>query len=177
MFTGKDIITKREAEKLSAIQLAEKLQVNVHNLYKWQKGKKPQDPEDYRKVENWLSSKIESVPVITVNKIEQLAPQSSTDKLLDAMNELLRKQNFLLEGKIESLEKKIVGVQSNLNDALGRVESLKFDIVSAREVVLKSLARIEEETDDSVLLKQADNRIEELRAEQSELYTRAERDK
>ena len=60
MFTGDDIIRKRKADGLTAIELADLLQVSVANLYKWQKGARPTDTEDYIKIENWLNEKIEN---------------------------------------------------------------------------------------------------------------------
>ena len=56
MFTGKQIRDKRKAEKLSAEALAMKLGVDKENLYKWEKGTKPSDPEDFIKISNWLEN-------------------------------------------------------------------------------------------------------------------------
>lgn len=63
MFTGKQIRDKRKAENLSVEALATKIGVGKENLYKWEKGTQPSNPEDYIKVSNWL----ENVPRGTKN--------------------------------------------------------------------------------------------------------------
>ena len=62
MFRGHDIRVKRQSLGLSAEALAEKLKVNKNNLYKWEKGHKPHDPEDFMKIKDWLAGNVESVP-------------------------------------------------------------------------------------------------------------------
>lgn len=62
MFEGDEIRRKRKASKLSAQGLADLLNVEKHNVYKWEKGHKPNDPEEYLRLESWLSGKVENVP-------------------------------------------------------------------------------------------------------------------
>jgi phage repressor protein C with HTH and peptisase S24 domain len=64
-FNGPAIREKRRKLRWSAERLAVYLQVNKENIYKWEKGKKPQDPEDYLKVMEWLKTpdeQLEPVP-------------------------------------------------------------------------------------------------------------------
>lgn len=58
---GELIKDKRKAERLSAEDLALKLGLKKENIYKWEKGSKPSDPEDYTKINAWLNN-LENVP-------------------------------------------------------------------------------------------------------------------
>jgi transcriptional regulator with XRE-family HTH domain len=62
MFTGEQIRIKRKQLGLSAQELADVLQVKKDNVYKWEKGTRPTDPQEYQRLENWLSGKMENVP-------------------------------------------------------------------------------------------------------------------
>jgi transcriptional regulator with XRE-family HTH domain len=62
MFTGEQIKKKRKSLGLSVIDLAKELNVNKENLYKWEKGTRPTDPEEYMKMESWLTGNLENVP-------------------------------------------------------------------------------------------------------------------
>lgn len=65
MLKGEDIRDKRKRLRWSAERLAQHLSVNKDNIYKWEKGKKPQDPEDYIKIMDWLKvpeQQLEPVP-------------------------------------------------------------------------------------------------------------------
>lgn len=168
MFTAADIIAKQKQEGISAKELAEKLNVRIENLYKWRKGKRPQDPEDYKKVERWLNGEIESVPLEKPSgPIPENKKPDRIEQLLEMMIGLTKTQNTLLERQTKNIEEKVLVIDSNLADALGIVESLKLDLSSGREVVLRSLARLEKRKDQEDLLKEADNRAVELRAQLS----------
>lgn len=56
MFKGHDIRVKRRALGLSAERLSAILGVKKDNLYKWEKGHRPNDPDEYLRVEKWLIS-------------------------------------------------------------------------------------------------------------------------
>jgi transcriptional regulator with XRE-family HTH domain len=53
---------KRKALRLSAEDLATLIGVNKENIYKWEKGTKPSNPEDYIKLMNWLKGTLENIP-------------------------------------------------------------------------------------------------------------------
>lgn len=76
MYSGHNIRTKRQELGWSAEKLARKIGVNKNNLYKWEKGHKPHDPEDYMKVKNWL----ESVPNAT--RGQEIAQESTNGDAL-----------------------------------------------------------------------------------------------
>lgn len=61
MYNGKPIKDKRKELGLSAKELAEIIGVKEGNIYKWEKGTKPHDPENFLKIQNWLSGKTETV--------------------------------------------------------------------------------------------------------------------
>lgn len=56
MFDGKKIREKRRSLGLSAEALADILNVEPGNIYKWEKGHRPRNPEELMKVEKWLGS-------------------------------------------------------------------------------------------------------------------------
>jgi hypothetical protein len=62
MFDYKQIGIKLKANKMTAKGLAELLDINEENLYKWIKGTRITDIDAYNKLENWLSGKVEIVP-------------------------------------------------------------------------------------------------------------------
>lgn len=88
MFTGKQIRDKRKLEGLSVKALALKIGVEEDNLYKWEKGTKPSNPEDYLKVSKWL----ENVPrengkVVAVSdfKAHGSGDQDYREKYIDSL--------------------------------------------------------------------------------------------
>jgi transcriptional regulator with XRE-family HTH domain len=58
---GDRIKRKREKERLSAEDLAIKLGLKSSNIYKWERGSTPSNPEDYNKINAWLNN-LEYVP-------------------------------------------------------------------------------------------------------------------
>lgn len=94
MIKGSEIRKRRKEMGLSTQALADLLKVKVDNLYKWEKGTKPTDPEDYIKLENWLSGKLENVPWETSKgqsppaqvSIEEIDLKKSIKELSEATN-------------------------------------------------------------------------------------------
>jgi predicted transcriptional regulator len=76
MIDGKKIREKRERLKWTAEKLADHLGVGRPNIYKWEEGVKPSDPEVYAKLKRWMNRKeapaesetmkVEDKPVKTV---------------------------------------------------------------------------------------------------------------
>lgn len=69
---GQKIRVLRKAKGLSVEEFAAKHNLNKANLYKWETGTKPSDPEDFIKLENIL--KLESVPHETDNQNQNGGP-------------------------------------------------------------------------------------------------------
>lgn len=84
MFTGEQIRQKRKQQGMSAEDLANYLNVKKENLYKWERGHKPNNAEDYIKLENWLDGKLENVPQKTVSSgnIQTDSDPENDDKYL-----------------------------------------------------------------------------------------------
>lgn len=102
MFKGEDIRKKRKSLQLTVDELASIIGVKSDNLYKWEKGTRPNNAEDYLKVENWLTGKLESVPHETprqedrprvVNEGESKYGESFSDRIL----RLMESNNRILE--------------------------------------------------------------------------------
>lgn len=123
---------------MNARELADYLGVKVDNLYKWEKGHKPTDPEDYIKLEKWLSGKSESVPrkntpVASIQPqhapdyrddlIAMLKEKVNSDKrlyLYAQTNQALLKTVFQVLAKIQSKadKRKLGEVQAEMNNQL-----------------------------------------------------------
>lgn len=101
---GKRLKTKRQRYKLSAQQVASIIDVSKENIYKWEKGTTPRDPEEYMRLMEFLNE--ENVP----SKLEAFTTmQEHTQKygLVDRTEELiesLRAQISFLKEKCEGLE-------------------------------------------------------------------------
>lgn len=124
MFKGEDIKKKRKSLGMSAEKLAAVLQVSKESIYKWEKGTRPNNAEDYMKVESWLSGKLENVPQNTVsagNKEEESGP-AKEDKYLKLLedNDKFFKNSFnsTLKQIAASLDALVVGqhsIQANVD--------------------------------------------------------------
>lgn len=177
MFTGDQLKRKRKQQKLSAQQLADLLSVGKENVYKWEKGTKITDPEQYRRVDNWVNGKLENVPRempgsnILEDSGEGLIFQkkpSLIESLMEKQNSLMEMQNRILselksgiQDKVKTIDQNLNEVSINLNTALGGVEQLSLHVESARVVVLESLSRLEKKPK-GTLKAEADNIVDRL---------------
>lgn len=147
MEIGEKIKHKRIKERMSAQDLAIKLSLKKENIYKWESGSKPSDPEEFARVSAWLNNS-ESVPHETVPAIQI---QPNTDRLLEMMVELMKTQNHILQGSVK-------GIEINLDKTQTGVDTIQMEVSSAHEVMLRSLARLEKK-DQNILLKEASSII------------------
>lgn len=155
MFTGDQLKQKRKSAGLSAEALAKLLSVKKDNIYKWEKGTRPTDPEDFLKVSNWVAGKIEIVPHGTERK-----PTEATlmERILEKQNSLIEVQNLLLSELKEGLQEKINRIDKNSSRALGAVEKMRLQYESASAVALESLSRLEKKAE-NYLSEEVGNRI------------------
>jgi transcriptional regulator with XRE-family HTH domain len=122
---GKRIKDKRKKERLSAEDLAIRLETKKENIYKWEMGAKPSDPEVFGRLNAWLNN-IES----NTKKLESPAG-SYQDKYIQLLEEQV---NFLKErvrealqdcgDKIDSMSVNLEGVAQNV--VLGRADIRAF---------------------------------------------------
>lgn len=56
MFTGEQLKDKRLSVKWSTVRTAKYFKTKPGNIYKWEQGKTPRDPELYNKVDAWVNS-------------------------------------------------------------------------------------------------------------------------
>lgn len=136
MTLGEKIKAKRKQDRLSAPDLGAKLGLNYNNIYKWEKGSTPSNPEEYAKIDRWLNN-LENVPhETTINDLEQEygnknpRPSARDQELEDKMTII-----DLLKKRIEFLEQT---VQANF------AESMKNQLILAAKVdiALHDLSRI-----------------------------------
>lgn len=129
MFEGKQIRAKRRSLNLSAERLASLLGVNVNNLYKWEKGHRPHDPEDYMKVEKWLADNGETGTTFqNAAPRPQEAQHGDKSEILEFMREQindLKKDKAKLEKDTDrlwnTLESSLIGLSIQGKQVLATV--------------------------------------------------------
>lgn len=131
---GRKIRDKRKAEKLSADELANKLKVSRDSLYKWEKGTKPSDPEDYLRLMNWLNSGVETVPEIENESI----PDLSTREIISVLTLALKNESEARKEQAETLK-----IQVQLLDRLEK-EMARKDIQATMKTSLEEVRAIVE---------------------------------
>ena len=114
MITGEQIKAKRKELGISAPQLGKRLGIDPENIYKWEKGTKPSDPDDYKKIENFVNSdvkKLEDIPNLLedpetnygdVNVLREKI--KSLRKLLLDQEEILMSQKETIKGHEETIK-------------------------------------------------------------------------
>lgn len=148
MNIGEQIKKKRKIDKISVPKLALLLGLKQENIYKWERGSKPSDPEEYQKITTWL--KLEQIP-----KSDKDLPH--IDKMMSVLVELMQRQNHILDRQTRNVEEKVERIDANLTGALSQVDSLTLLVRSRSEVVMESLSRLEKKPSDH-LLKEAGNK-------------------
>ncbi len=146
---GELIKAKRQKQDISAQQLADYIGVKVFNVYKWENGSKPSDPDVYQKLKDWLN--LES----GIKKVD-----TKEAELLTVLIELMKKQNHILDRQTKNVEERVEVINANLNSTLAGVTSLALQAHSSREVALRSLARLEKIPEET-LLQEADKIIQD----------------
>jgi transcriptional regulator with XRE-family HTH domain len=146
----------RKKEEISAEKLAKKIGVSKENIYKWEGGSKPSDPEAFARLTAWLNSSENST-----NLSERpSAGYVPTERLIEVLERDAERYYNLAMAQLTGIDKKLEGINSNLTDALGGVfqQSLKMEAVST--VALKALSEIQGKKPDA-LQKEADKRQRE----------------
>lgn len=156
---GARIKEKRDSQDLSAEKLALKLGVTKENIYKWERGSKPSDPDQLAALMKWLNDLENGTNKMADGTAKHEAKPDLLATLMETMTQLMKTQNSLLEEQKKEVVSKISTIETNLNRALGGVSKLSLHVESAREVVLQSLARLEKKKDENALLKEADKRV------------------
>lgn len=113
MGIGEDIKAKRKADRLSANDLAIKLGLKMENIYKWESGSIPSDPEEYAKVAAWLNNS-EYVPII------------GDKKHVDVLQVVLGRIAALTETQNQILKQ-------NQDEIVGGIKDIKSDLNSVRQ--------------------------------------------
>lgn len=100
---GDRIKEKRQQARLSAEDLALKLGLKKENIYKWERGSKPSDPEEYKKVTDWLNN-LEYVP-------REIKQESSVEILILSMRDLILNNTKL----VDTNQELVLMLKSNLS--------------------------------------------------------------
>lgn len=114
MELSQKIKQKRKTERLSAEALAEKLGFKKANIYKWEKGSKPSDPEEFQKLMEWLDGKLENVPRDTQHKVLR-------DPDVEYIQEASISPDILTGKLLASMEREISRLQKDLDLSLGEM--------------------------------------------------------
>lgn len=154
------IKAKRKLERLSAEDLGIKLGLKRANIYKWERGAMPSDPEEYKILTNWLNN-VESGRKVPGEDIYR-------DKYIAGLEKDKELFAEVIKANLTALLKITEKTDANLSKALGGVHQLSLHVESAREVVLESLTRLEKKKPGD-LRSEADNIVKRLMKEQSKL--------
>lgn len=100
---GEKIKEKRKKERLSAADLAIKLGLSLANIYKWESGARPSNPDDYKKLTDWLNNSESG------RKNEE--PASKEDFFLNKYIKTLEDNNQFLQKMVETSLISIVETQ------------------------------------------------------------------
>lgn len=134
---GKQIRDKRKAEKLSAEELAKKLKVSAANIYKWEKGTKPSDPEDYIRLANWLKI-LETIP----NAVSE--PETSYGEVSDlSAKEIISVLSLALKNESEARKEQAetLKIQVRILEKM-QEEMARKDIQATMDLNLKEVLAI-----------------------------------
>lgn len=127
---------KRKEQKLSVIQLADKLGVSKDALYKWEKGTTPSNPVDYLKLEGWLGVKLEIPPPEKPPKPPAAPLQfHSGSKAIDNLSEanlILAKNNEALVSLIQPIVDVAKGSSADRSGLIKDLQDLMKEISSGR---------------------------------------------
>lgn len=83
MNIGPKLKAKRKELELTVTKLAKILNIPEGRIYKWEKGTKPSDTDDMKKVMDFIESGLESIPVTKI-KIPDLT-QLGLESLIEVM--------------------------------------------------------------------------------------------
>jgi transcriptional regulator with XRE-family HTH domain len=152
---GKRIKEKRKAERLSAEDLAVKLGTKKENIYKWEEGAKPSDPEIFSRLNGWLANtyfntnKSEQQPENTISFREHLEAVKEQKRMAEQYAKELKE---IIIAQLTGLDHKLTAAGKNLDAALAAAfqQSLTMDAMGS--TVLESLARLEKKKPDSLVL-------------------------
>lgn len=118
MTIGEKIKLKRSQEGLSAAKVAKLLGTNKENVYKWENGSTPSDPEVYNKIVKWLETVPQGTPVFGI----------VSEGSLDA--EYIHKYIKSLEDQLTFYKER---VQLSLTDISNKVTIARAEIRAATE--------------------------------------------
>lgn len=131
MNLGQKIRNRRLQEGLSAQKLANKLGLKKENIYKWEGGSKPQDPEEFRIVENWLNN-VEAVPN---GSKEDQTPSGVESRYVQLMEERISE----FKERLQEL-KKVIEHHQHLYDLVSAsLQHFQSDQIVIRELIVALL--------------------------------------
>lgn len=96
MVKGELIREKRKLLGLSAEELAVILRVTEGKIYKWEKGHKPSDPQEYLRLMEWMGKELENVPPAT-----EPTQNSNISNHTEEYISLLKAENLRLKNDLQ----------------------------------------------------------------------------
>lgn len=136
MHIGEQIKKKRKELGLSAEKLAERLSIKAAtNIYKWENGSMPSDPEEYQRILAWLHGSENGVNSTITMRAEDRIAELLRDK--EVLRESIQLSlNALLEGH-EVIKLKI---DSSLNDLSGKIAALGETVGQSKQLLDRFVA-------------------------------------
>lgn len=104
MVSGQQIKSKRKELKLSVPKLGARLGIDPEKIYKWEKGTKPSDPDDYKKIEKFVLEGLDNLETIP-----DMASEGSV-KSTDYMS-IIESQQRTIESQAETIRMLVSGHQ------------------------------------------------------------------
>ena len=109
------IKTKRQQQRISAEYLAQMLNVTKENIYKWERGSKPSDPEVYNRLMKWLGES-----EIGINQAQPATDPDLTAKYIKLLERELEFLQSRIEGTLNRVDTNLVYAANNIT--AGRAE-------------------------------------------------------
>jgi transcriptional regulator with XRE-family HTH domain len=152
---GERIKAKRDEEDISAEKLAKILGVTKENIYKWERGSKPSDPQVYNRITNWLNKSERST--------NTASSQPTWEEVLRRADDHAATLKEIILETLRGMNGKLTGIDSNLNAVLAGVRKNVAISEAVTKTALKSLARIEKKPEESLIQEADKTRVEALK--------------
>lgn len=159
---GEKIKAKRKKERLSAEDLATKLGLKSTNIYKWERGSTPSNPEEYMKITQWLNN-LESTPIHKTAEDDKVKVETKASNNPNPYLKLLEDNDRFFKTEYHNL---LISLNKILEIGMRSEELIKLNLehVGNVEAHLK-------EVDPDIVHEQINNQIAGMGAvEQKDMY-------
>ncbi len=144
MNIGQQIKEKRKKDRISAEDLAIKLNLKKENIYKWERGSTPSNPEEFQRINDWLTGKVDQIPNYSNDHEKYVALLESTNRNLERSIQLsliaIQEGQQVLQAKISAGLDQVLKISSILQNK--PVEELRENASIVADAVASSLKKL-----------------------------------